>query len=137
MRTRNTIIRHWGIRFLLDFDKHDKERVIRALLWAGAPDSIIDRATSLVEAGRQNEGFTYSNPENRRSVTGVGRTDSGPEFMDSAVHEIFHIAQDIATTDDLNLAGEDIAYLAGDISRSISDIVCEMSCPHCHKKGPS
>lgn len=29
---------------------------------------------------------------------------------------------------------EPFAYLGGDIARSVSDIVCELSCPHCSRR---
>lgn len=131
MLFRRTNIRQWEIRFYFSFDTYDKERIIRALIWAGAPNSIIDNVSENIEAGRLDEGFTYSNPLDRKSVVGIGMTSSGPEFLNSFVHEVFHLSQDIAVADGISLVGEDIAYLAGDISRSASDIVCEMSCPHC------
>lgn len=131
MTIRFANIRHWGIVFLFSFDAFDMERIIDALVWAEAPDSIISRVSENVIAGRRNEGFCFSNPSTRRSVIGIGKTSTGPEFLDSTVHEIMHIAQDIAREDDIDPYGEDIAYLAGDISKSISDIVCIMSCPKC------
>jgi hypothetical protein len=54
-------------------------------------------------------------------------------MMDSVVHEIIHICQHIATEDGIDPLGERFAYLGGDISREISDIVCELSCPHCNQ----
>lgn len=131
MQFRTTYIRQWEIRFVFGYDTNCREGIVRNLLWCGAPESIIERVSENVEANRPNEGFTYSNPALRRSVVGVGWTNSGPEFLDSTVHEIFHLAQDMASTDGIPLYGEDIAYLAGDISHSVSDIICEMSCPHC------
>lgn len=70
--------------------------------------------------------------ENNMELYGtIGKTTTGPEFLDTTIHEITHITQDIAHTDNIDPFGEDFAYLAGDISHEISDIVCEMSCPHC------
>lgn len=131
MYIRETHIRRWEIVFMFSFDAYDKERVLSALLWADAPDSIISQVSENISAGRLNEGFCFSNPLERKTVVAIGRTSTGPEFLDTTVHEITHIAQDIAHTDGIDPWGEDIAYLTGDISHEISDIVCEMSCPHC------
>lgn len=56
------------------------------------------------------------------------------EFLNTTIHEIVHITQDISHEDGIEPWGEDFAYLAGDISRMVSDIVCEASCPHCRRR---
>lgn len=131
MINRKVHIRNWTILFLFSFDADDLRSVIDALLWAHAPDSIIQNASEIVESGRLDEGFTFSNPDRRKTVFAIGRNSSGPEVLDSTVHEIIHITQHIAMEDGIDPYGEEIAYLGGDISKTISDIVCELSCPHC------
>ena len=124
-------IRRWEILFLFCFDTNDLERVQSALIWADAPDSIIHHVSGNVSAGYLNEGFTYSNPALRRTVFAVGMASSGPQVLDSIVHEIIHIVQHIGIEDGMDPYGEEVAYLGGNISREISDIVCQISCPHC------
>ena len=131
MRTRVTRIADWTIEFYFSFDIYDKERIIDALFWANAPASLISKVSENIESGRLNEGFCYSNPYLRRTVLGTGIAESGPEVLDSMVHEIIHICQHVAIEDGMNPFGEPFAYLGGDIARSVSDIVCELSCPHC------
>lgn len=132
MLSRKIHIRRWSVVFLFSFDKNDFERIWEALIWADAPASIIQQVSENVSAGFLNEGFTFSNPETRRTVFGIGKTSSGPEVLDSTVHEIAHIAQHIAVEDGIDPYSEEFAYLCGDISREVSDIVCELSCPHCN-----
>lgn len=127
-------IRRWGILFYFSFDIRDKERILESLVWADAPDSIISKVSENISAGRLDEGFCYSNPRDRITVLGIGKTSTGPEFLDTTVHEIAHVAQDIARVDGIDPWGEDFAYLAGDISHGVSDVVCEMSCPHCRER---
>lgn len=110
------------------------ERIYDALLWADAPDSIISKVSENVYAGRLNEGFTYSEPSLRRTVFATGIAENGPEVLDSVVHEIIHICQHVAIEEGMDPFGEPFAYLGGHISREISDIVCELSCPHCSRK---
>jgi hypothetical protein len=117
--------------FLFSFDRYDMERIYDALFWVNAPDSIISQVSENVYAGRLNEGFTYSEPSLRRTVFATGIAENGPEVLDSVVHEIIHICQHVAIEDGMDPFGEAFAYLGGDISREISDIVCELSCPHC------
>lgn len=134
MLVRKINIRHWSILFLFSFDQFDLESITDALFWAEAPDSVISKVSENVRAGRRNEGFTYSDPSLRRSVVGVGKTTDGPEVLDTAVHEIVHIAQHIAIADGIDTFSEDFAYLCGHLSQCVSDIVCELSCPHCRHK---
>lgn len=132
MVSRSIRLRHWDIVFYFSSDSDKFGRIRAALLWADAPDSILRQVSDNLSAGRLNEGFCYSNPRERKTVISIGRTSSGPEFLDTVVHEITHVTQDIASTDGIDPFGEEFAYLAGDISHSISDVVCEMSCPKCH-----
>lgn len=134
MISRKIHIHNWTIWFLFSFDRYDMERIYDALLWADAPDSIISKVSENVYAGRLNEGFTYSEPSLRRTVFAIGIAENGPEVLDSVVHEIIHICQHVAIEEGIDPFGEPFAYLGGHISREISDIVCELSCPHCRKK---
>ena len=116
MTIRKLHIRHWTILFFFSFDARNAEDIEKALIWAGAPDSIMEQVQTNVFAERRDEGFCFSNPSLRRSVVAVGKTSTGPEFMNTTIHEIAHV---------------ELAYLMGDISHDISYIVCELSCPHC------
>lgn len=131
MIVREVHIRHWDILFLFSFDAKDMESILDALFWADAPDSVIRKTSENVMAGERNEGFTYSNPSLRRTVFAAGRTTTGPEMLNTIVHEIIHICQHIATADGIDPFSERIAYLGGEISREVSDVVCKLSCPHC------
>lgn len=133
MQARLIEIRRWSVLFYFGFDTRDKERILDALVWADAPDSILDEVSRNISAGKFNEGFCFSNPSLRVSIVGIGETTTGPEFMDTTVHEIAHVALHIAKEDKIDPYSEELAYLMGDISREISDIVCELSCPHCNR----
>ena len=134
MIVREIRIRRWTIVFMFSFDTPDMERIYEALVWAEAPDSVVSQVSENVSAGMLNEGFCYSNTQLRRTIYAIGKASSGPEVLDSIVHEIIHIIQHIGREDGMNPYGEEVAYLGGDISREISDIVCELSCPHCSQE---
>lgn len=131
MLVRKVHILHWTILFLFSFDQYDADRIHDALLWVDAPNSIISQVERNVQSGRLNEGFTYSEPSARRTVVAVGKTSTGPEFMNTTVHEMVHAALHIAREDKIDPYSEELAYLIGDITHEVSDIVCELSCPHC------
>lgn len=131
---RKTHIRNWQIAFFFSFDAYDTGIIKEALVWADAPASIIRQASESVSSGNLNEGFCFSNPRLRRSVVGVSETVSGPEFLNTTIHEIAHVAMHIAEEDGIDPYSEELAYLMGDISHDISYVVCELSCPHCSRK---
>ena len=122
----------WDVLFYFYLGPEDLGDVMDGMRWVDAPRGIVSTVTDKILARRLNEGFTYSNPRLRRTVFAIGDTSSGPEVLDSTVHEIIHIVQHIAQKDGLDPFGEPVAYLGGHISRAISDIVCELSCPHCN-----
>ena len=134
MTIRKLYIRHWTILFFLSFDARNAEDIEEALIWAGAPDSIMEHVHTNVLADRRDEGFCFSNSSLRRSVLAVGKTSTGLEFMNTIVHEITHVAIHIAQEDNIDPYSEELAYLAGDIMHGVSDIVCELSCPHCNSR---
>ena len=69
MRTRVTRIADWTIRFYFSFDIYDRERIMQALIWAAAPNSLISKVSANIENGRLNEGFCYKDgTRNRDSV---------------------------------------------------------------------
>jgi hypothetical protein len=131
MLFREIHIRRWNVMFFFSFDTFDEERILDALVWADAPGSIISKVSENIRAEHLNEGFCYSNPLERKSVLGIGKTTNGPEYMDTTVHEIVHVAQHIAQTDGIDPLSEDFAYLCGDLSETVSDIICKLSCPRC------
>lgn len=131
MVVRKVHIRYWTILFLFSFDQYDMYRIYDALSWVDAPNSIISHVEQNVYAGRLNEGFTYSEPSLKRTVFATGKAENGPEMLNTIVHEIVHIAQHISEEDGIDPLSEEMAYLCGDIASTVSDIVCELSCPHC------
>lgn len=131
MESKSITIRNWDILFLCEYDVWDVDDIMSALSWADAPMAIHDRVFSNVVGGRLDEGFCYSNPSLRRVVAAMGRASSGGEFLSSFCHELRHIADDIAVTDGIDLTGEKIAYLTGEIARMLSNQVCRFTCDHC------
>ena len=124
-------IGRWTVDFLFAVDDYDIEGVLGCLYDAYAPDHILAQAEDLMRACDYNCGMTYSNPERMRAVVLIGPTTSGPEFQDTFVHEIHHLAVAIASNLGVDLEGEAPAYLAGDSARALADVVCRMGCGCC------
>jgi len=131
MLFRRIEILRWEVIFLFDYEEINRGSVLRQLVNAGAPDSVLHRISEKIEDGNMDEGFTYPNPERQIAVVGVGHASSGPEFLSSFCHELRHLTDAIASDKGIPLRGEKVSYLTGEISRKVADAVCVFSCPYC------
>lgn len=133
MIIRELNIRGWRCFFCFALEVYDKDVILSRMERLGAPPSILGRVEKNMARDRMDTGFTYSNLLGRESVIVIGRSSSGAEFLNSFVHELRHLADDIAYVYGYPPRGEEVAYLTGDIALALSDIVCVMSCENCRK----
>lgn len=134
MRRRRIIENNWCCKFYIGYGSDDLEALTDALYMCGAPEDLVEKVVSNVRSNNLNEGFTFSDYENRCSVIGIGIADSGEEFLNSFVHELRHLVDDIAYVDGMALDGEDAAYLTGNITLGVADIICRYSCGCCRNE---
>ena len=83
--------------------------------------------------GRPNEGFTFANQGMKEALVVIGPTTSGAEFQNTLVHEVHHLAVAIANSLGIDLESETPAYIAGDSTRELSDIICWLGCDNCNR----
>lgn len=76
-------------------------------------------ASKLLHSGVRNEGLTYSNIRDRRSVVVIGRVTDVGEFINSCTHEVDHLADHICKHYGIPLGSEENAYLHGDLMQQI------------------
>lgn len=67
----------------------------------------------------------------RYSLMYIGPATDGGEFLDTLVHEVRHLANDIADHLGVPLDAEIPSYISGDTVRDLADIVCEFGCKRC------
>lgn len=134
MISRKIKIAKWVVHFyFLDGDRDAHAHILNQVELLQADTDIMGRIEKNLKADNLDTGFTYSNPLMRESVVVVGRASSGAEFLNSYTHELRHLADDIAKEQGYQDSGELVAYLTGDISTKVADIVCALSCDHCRK----
>ena len=126
-------VREWTVDILFAHGGYDQERVLNALRDYGAPESSMRQAESLMRSG-PNCGFTFSNGYRRCILTWVGRQVSGAEWVNTTVHEIVHVAMAIAIDQGIDPYTEELAYLIGDITERLSDLLCALACDHCREE---
>ena len=118
--------------FFATGDGFDPASVMECLEYLEAPSEILERSWFKMQPGTFNEGFTWSNGQMLQSCIFVGPAVSGAEFLDSFTHELRHLADDIAANPGINLRGERVAYITGDTTRDLAEVVCRLGCPTCH-----
>lgn len=124
----------WVIDFIFAHDGYDEEGVLSCLYEIDASLEVMRRAYRVMESGKPNRGFTFSNPQLHRSVVVVGPTTSGKQFINTFVHEVRHLADAIAKSIGYELDAEGPAYISGDSAMALADIVCRLGCPCNHQQ---
>ena len=125
-------IGRWQCDFYMAKGRFDPSSVMECLEDMGAPDMVLETSWYKMQPGVSNEGFTWSDKRLMRSCIFIGPTDGGDEFIDTLVHELRHLADDIATFLGIDLHGERVAYMTGDAARDLADVICRMGCSECN-----
>lgn len=113
----------------------DMPAVAEALEKLGCPQADIMETWHLVTEG-WNNGYTWSNPSRRRSITLIGRATSWEQFFDTVMHETRHIADEVTAAYDVMGCGEPPAYTQGEIGRQMAPMIRRIACPCCGADSP-
>ena len=126
-------IGRWAVDFYFAVDGYDSGELLSRMYDYGASPAVMKRALDLTLREPENTGFTFTNPDERLAIVAIGPTTSGPEFVNTLVHEVHHLAVAIASELGIDLESESPAYIAGDSVRELADIICGLGCPCCHE----
>lgn len=108
----------------------DMPVVAEALASLGCPDGDIQK-TWLMMTEDWNNGYTWSNPSLRRSITLIGRAENWEEFFNTVLHETGHIRDEIMAAYNVMNYGEPPAYTQGEIGRQMAPMIRRIACPCC------
>lgn len=126
-------VRDWTVDFLFAHRRNDPDGVLAVLRSYGAPARLVEQAEDLMAAG-PNCGFTFSNSDRRLCLTWIGPQTEGAEWVNTTVHEIVHVAIAISSDAGIDPYTENFAYLVGDITEQVSDLLCLLACDHCREE---
>uniref|UniRef100_A0AAU8MKC3 IrrE N-terminal-like domain-containing protein n=1 Tax=Geladintestivirus 5 TaxID=3233137 RepID=A0AAU8MKC3_9CAUD len=125
--------RYWKVYVYYDVTSKDTTRIITKLHEIGLPKSYIASAYTILNSNKLNQGFTQTNNRYKTSVIVFTKTSNASQFVNSFVHEIGHLSNHIAKTYNLNLNGEEIQYIAGDIAQEMFKRCHTLMCDCCKK----
>lgn len=120
---------NWRVTCFYAVTHYEVGEILRTLAEAGADDKSLERAYENLSSGNPNCGICYTG--DGESVLVVTVTTNVEEFADSIDHEKHHLAVQIADVLGLDLKGEEVCYLAGEIGRKMHPVVSHYLCEHC------
>lgn len=106
--------------------------IMRTLEKAGCKGKNLHKAFENISSGNKNTGLCFSG--DGVSVLVISVTSSKPQFMNSLVHELHHLASQIGNARGYDLLGEEVCYLAGEIAAEMYPIVGKYLCQCCSNK---
>lgn len=128
MLHRRLRIGKWKVDFLFAEEEYDVEEVLTFMYDNEATYDKMIEARDMMDEGKLNTGFTYSDPYFHYALVVVGPTTSGEEFIDTLTHELLHLATEIAVSKGDTAGSETAAYTVGDSARDLSDVICMLGC---------
>lgn len=131
IRTRYNIKvrgRDWGITVFFPLTCYHVEEVMRALAWVECERDDMRKAYINLTSGQLNNGLTFSNYELGESVIVFAKSANAGQYFNLVVHELHHLSVQIATEFGMDLEGEEVCYLNGDIAMMMYPVVSRLFC---------
>ena len=125
--------RYWKVYVYYDVTSKDVTRIINKLYEIEFPRSYITNAYTTLNSNKLNQGLTQTNNRLKTSVIVFTKTSNASQFVNSFVHEIGHLSNHIARTYNLDLNGEEVQYIAGDIAQKMFKRCHILMCDCCRK----
>lgn len=119
----------WRVTCFYAVTHYEVEEILRTLAEAGADDKSLERAYENLSSGNLNTGLCYSG--DGESVLVISVASCGEQFCNSIFHEVSHLSCHIATALGIDLRGEEVCYLAGEIGQKMHPIIAHYLCEDC------
>lgn len=107
----------WYISIYLKRDVNNIYDVAQALLSIGISRENLKIAMGNLTSGQMNNGITFSSAIHRETISIWGFSTSPSEAFNLYCHEMHHISVQIASMNGIDLEGEDVCYMNGDIAQ--------------------
>lgn len=121
----------WSIRVYYAVHEYFISNILIDLLDIDCDEESFFKIKRLMETGKDNIGFTYTNTEMGASLMLIGRTDSSDEFQDTFDHEKGHLVMHISSTLGIDPYSEEYQYLAGEVGKRMFKVAKKFLCDHC------
>lgn len=126
--------RYWKVYVYYDVTSKDTTKIVTKLYEIGFPRNYITSAYTTLISNKLNQGLTQTNNRLKTSIIVFTKTSNASQFVNSFVHEIGHLSNHIARTYNLDLNGEEVQYIAGDIAQEMFKRCHTLMCDCCRKR---
>lgn len=124
---------YWKVYVYYDVTPKDAIEIVTKLQEINLPKSYITSAYTTLISNKLNQGLTETNSKLKKSIIVFTKTTNASQFVNSFVHEIGHLSNHIARTYNLNLNGEEVQYIAGDIAQQMFKRCHTLMCDCCRE----
>ena len=124
---------YWKVYVYYDVTSKDTIKIITKLQEIKLPKSYITSAYTTLVSNKLNQGLTETNSKLKTSIVVFTKTTNASQFVNSFVHEIGHLSNHIARTYNLDLNGEEVQYIAGDIAQQMFKRCHTLMCDYCRE----
>lgn len=125
----------WVIKAYFAVSDYWVNEIMAELAFAGANEEQMWKSYNLLSSGNLNEGICFSGADTGTSILVVAKTSSAAEFFNSTTHEFCHLAAQIARIVGMDPAGEEVAYMVGEMARDFYPSIKHLLCDCCRRKG--
>lgn len=136
IRTRLTMDvcgKPWRITVYLPLTGYHVEEILDTLKSIGISEENLSTARENLAGGRVNNGFTFSNSEKRETVSVWAVCTSPAMYLNLIVHELHHLSVHIASACGIELEGEDVCYINGDVAQHLWSLCWPLVVPQKYK----
>ena len=123
----------WVIKAYFAVSSYWTGEIMAELAFAGADEEQMWKSYYSLSSGNLDEGICFSGADTRTSILVVAKTSSAAEFYNSTTHEFCHLAAQIAQIVGVNPAGEEVAYMVGEMARDFYPSIKHLLCECCRK----
>ena len=123
----------WNVRVYYAVDEYFISNILIDLVELGCEEDVYFKIKSLMESGKNNIGFTYSNSNKKATLMLIGIADSADEFQSTFDHEKNHLAMHICNLYKIDLFSEEYQYLIGEIGKKLFKVAKKFLCDHCRQ----
>lgn len=121
----------WEVIAYYESDSHNAGEILSEIEASGADDYTYNRALNNLRGGLVDTGLTYSNTGERRTIIVMSQASSRAEFANTWFHELIHAANHIGAANGLDVQGEAVAYVGGELARAMQPVAALLMCPRC------
>lgn len=122
---------HWEVVVYYESDRRDAWEILDEMDATDVDEKTFRKAAENLNGGLVDTGLTYSNMDVRKSIIVLSKASSKAEFANTWFHEVMHCAVHIAKANGLDYEGESIAYVGGELARSMQPFAAHLMCPDC------